>query len=63
MEGMVDGTVAVLPCKFLKSLWNHTYHQIGGLFGGTLVARFDITEPLGFLYKMHETLWFCLMSD
>ena len=63
MEGMVDGTVTVLPGKFLKSLRNHTSHQVEGLFGGTLVARFDITEPLRFLYKMHETLWFCLMSD
>ena len=47
MEGMVDGTVAALPDKFLKSLRNHTSHQVGGLFGGTLVVRFDITEPLG----------------
>ena len=34
---------------FLKSLRNHTSHQVGGLFGGTLVVRFDITEPLGFV--------------
>ena len=32
MEGMVDGIVAVLPRKFLKSLRNHTSHQVGGLF-------------------------------
>ena len=37
MEEMVDGIVAVLPGKFLKSLRNHTSHQVGGLFGGTLV--------------------------
>ena len=34
-------TVAVLPGKFFKSLRNHTSHQVGGLFGGTLVVRFD----------------------
>ena len=60
MEGMVDGIVAVLPGKFLKSLRNHTSHQVGGLFGGTLVMGL-ITESLG-LYKMHKTSWFCLMS-
>ena len=50
MEGMVDGTVAVLPSKFFfKSLRIHTSHQVGGLFGGTLVVRFDTTEPLGFV--------------
>ena len=32
-----------------------------GLFGGTLVVRFDIGSLWG-LYKMHKTLWFCLMS-
>ena len=32
------GIVAVLPGKFLKSLRNHTPHQVGGLFGGTLVV-------------------------
>ena len=37
MEGMVDGIVTVLSGKFLKSLRNHTSHQVGGLFGGTLV--------------------------
>ena len=37
MEGMVDGIAAVLPGKFLKSLRNHTSHQVGGLFGVTLV--------------------------
>ena len=61
MEGIVDGIVAVLPGKFWKSLRNHTSHQVGGLFGGTLVVRFDIGRPWG-LYKMHKTLWFCLMS-
>ena len=44
---MVDGIVAVLPGKFLKSLRNRTSHQVEELFGGTLVVRFDITEPLG----------------
>ena len=33
---------------FLKSLRNHTSHQVGGLFGGTL-AIVLITEPLGFV--------------
>ena len=60
MEGMVDGIVAVLPGKFLKSLRNHNSHQVGGLFGGTWMVGL-ITEPLG-LYKIHETLWFCLVS-
>ena len=41
--------VAVLPGKFLKSLRNHASHRVGGLFGGTSVVRFDITEPLGFV--------------
>ena len=45
---MVDGIAAVLPGKFLKSLRNHTSHQVGGLFGGTLVIGL-ITEPLGFV--------------
>ena len=48
MEGMVDGIVAVSPGKFSKSLRNHTSHQVGGLFGGTLVIDL-ITEPLGFV--------------
>ena len=54
MEGMVGGIVAVLPGKFLKSLRNHTSHQVRGLFGGTLVVRFDIGSLWG-LYKMHKT--------
>ena len=58
---MVDGIVAVLPGKFLKSLRNHTSDQVGGLFGGTLVVRFDIGSLWG-LYEMHKTLWLCLMS-
>ena len=37
MEGIADGIVTVLPGKFLKSLRSHTSHQVGGLFGGTLV--------------------------
>ena len=48
MEGMVDGIVAVLPGKFLKSLRNHTSHQVGGLFGVTWMIVL-ITEPLGFV--------------
>ena len=39
------GIVAVLPGKFLKSLRNHTSHQVGGLFGDTLIVGL-ITEPL-----------------
>ena len=42
------GIVAVLPGKFLKSFRNHTSHQVGGLFGGTLVIGL-ITETLGFV--------------
>ena len=56
------GIVAALPGKFLKSLRNHTAHQVGGLFGGTLVVRFDIGSLWG-LYKMHKTLRFCLMNS
>ena len=55
------GIVAVLPGKLLKSLRNHTCHQVGGLFGGIPGVRFDIGSLWG-LYKMHETLWFCLVS-
>ena len=61
MAGMVDGIIAVLSGKFLKSLRNHTSHQVEGLFGGTLVVRFDIGSLWG-LYKIHKTLWFCLMN-
>ena len=39
------GIVAVLPGKSLKSLRNHTSHQVGGLFRDTLVIGL-ITEPL-----------------
>ena len=56
MEGMVDGIVAVLPGKFVKSLRNHTSHQVGGLFRGTLVVRFDITEPLGFVQDTRDVM-------
>ena len=48
MEEIVDGTAAVLPVKFLKSLRNRTSHQVGGLFGGTWMVGL-ITEPLGFV--------------
>ena len=61
MEGMVDGIVAVLLGKFLKSLRNHTSHQVGGLFGGTLVIGLILRSFWG-LYKMHERLWFSLVS-
>ena len=54
------GIVAVLPGKFLKSLWNDTSHQVGGLFGGTLMVGL-VTEPLRFVQDA-KTLWFCLMS-
>ena len=33
---------------FLKSLRNHTSHQVGGLFGDTLIIGL-ITESLGFV--------------
>ena len=56
MEGMVDGIVDVLPGKFLKSLRNHTSHQEGGLFGGTLVVRLHITEPLGFVQDARDVM-------
>ena len=48
MEGMVDGIVAVLLSKFLKSLRHHTSHQVRGLFGSTWMVGL-ITEPLGFV--------------
>ena len=54
------GIVAVLPGKFLKSLRNRTPYRVEGLFGGT-GGRYDTLSLWG-LYKMHETLWFCLMS-
>ena len=60
MEGIVDRTVAVLPGKFFKNLRNHTSHQVGGLSGGTLVVRLILRSLWG-LYKMHETLWLCLV--
>ena len=49
------GIVAVLPGKFLKSLRNHTSHQVGGLFGGTLMAGL-ITEPLGFVQDAQDVM-------
>ena len=49
------GIVAVLPGKFLKSLRNHTSHQVGGLFGGTLVTGL-ITEPLGFVQDAQDVM-------
>ena len=48
MEGMVDGIVAVLTGKFLKSLRNHNSHQVGGLFGSTWIFGLT-TELLGFV--------------
>ena len=48
MEGMVDGIVVVLPGKVLKSLRNHTSHQVGGLFGDTWMVGL-IRERLGFV--------------
>ena len=49
------GIVAVLPGKFLKSLRNHTSHQVGGLFGGTLMFGL-ITEPLGFVQDVQDVM-------
>ena len=48
-----SGIVAVLPGKYLKSLRNHTSHQVGRLFGGTLVIGL-ITEPLGFVQDAQD---------
>ena len=57
-----DGIVAVLPGKFFfKSLRNHTSHEVGGLFEGTLVIGL-ILRSLWSLYKTHETLWFYLVT-
>ena len=47
------GIVAVLPGKCLKSLRNHTSHQVGGLFGDTLMVGL-ITEPLGFVQDAQD---------
>ena len=52
----MEGTVAVLPGKFLKSLRNHTSHQVGGLFGGTLVVRFDTMGPLGSVQDARDVM-------
>ena len=49
------GIVAVLPGEFLKSLRNHTSHQVGGLFGGTLMVGL-ITEPLGFVQDAQDVM-------
>ena len=46
---------------FFKSLRNHTSHQVWGLFGGTLVIGLILRSLWG-LYKVHETLWFYLVS-
>ena len=47
--------VAILPGKFLKSLRNHTSHQVGGLFGGTLMVGL-IMEPLGFVKDAQDVM-------
>ena len=49
------GIVAVLPSKFLKSFRNHTSHQAGGLFRGTLMIGL-ITEPLGFVQDAQDVM-------
>ena len=49
------GIVAVLPGKFLKSSRNHTSHQVGGLFCGTLMVGL-ITEPLGFVQDAQDVI-------
>ena len=41
--------------SFFKSLRNHTSHQVGGLFGGTLVIGL-ITEPLGFVQDAWDVM-------
>ena len=54
---MEDGTVAVLPGNFLKILRNHTSHQVGGLFGGTLVVGLILyREPLGFVQDVRDVM-------
>ena len=55
MEGIVDGIVAVLLGKFLKSLRNHTSHQVRGLFGDTLIVG-SITDPLGFAQDAQDVM-------
>ena len=44
-------------CRFtwqvFESLRNHTSHQVGGLFGGTLMVDV-ITEPLGFVQDAQD---------
>ena len=59
MEGMVDGIVAVLPGKFLKSLRNHTSHQVGGLFGDTLVIGliFGASEGCTRCMRRYGSVW------
>ena len=49
------GTVAVLPGKFLKSVRNHTSHQVGGLFGGASMIGL-ITQPLGFVQDAQDVM-------
>ena len=49
------GVVAVLPGKFLKSLRNHTSHQVGRRSGGTLMVGL-ITEPLGFVKDAQDVM-------
>ena len=49
------GIVAVLPGKFLKSVRNHTSHQVGGLFGGNLVVSLN-TDPLGFVQDAQDVM-------
>ena len=49
------GIIAVLPGKFLRSLRNHTSHQVGGLFGGTLMFGL-ITEPLEFVQDAQDVM-------
>ena len=51
-------------CRFtwqvLKSVRNQTSHQVGGCLEVS-GDRLDV-RSLWSLYKMHETLWFCLVS-
>ena len=41
--------------SFFKSLRNHTSHQVGVLFGGTLMVGL-VTEPLGFAQDAQDAM-------
>ena len=60
---MEQGAVKCLELELLpfylaslfKSLRNHISHQVGGLFGGTLMVGL-ITEPLGFVQDARDVM-------